>query len=278
LTFSVRRALLIYAAGCVAVAGVVYAFAFHTARGLRWDAEILQAAMGGRDRPTVQAASETLINTISIGSLVLLGGALVVIALLLRRGRAAVAAGLVIAGANATTQILKPLIGHHRFPSGHATVAMSLAVATVLVATPGWKLLAGLVGAAYAAGIGVALVIEGSHFPSEVAVGYLVAGAWAGALAAAFPEPSEPRPATSGRLGLATAAVAIVAFAIAVAVAVLEHPDIVVRVQDRTKLAFALAVLAGLALAVAGALAVIQAIAVRSASTTRSWSSGSIPE
>ena len=273
-----RRALLIYAAGCVSVAALVYAFAFHTARGLHWDAEILQAAMGGRDRPTVQAASETLINTISIGSLVLLGGALVVIALLLRRGRAALAAALVIGGANATTQILKPLIGHDRFPSGHATVAMSLAVATVLVATPGWKLLAALVGAVYAAGIGVALVIEGSHFPSEVAVGYLVAGAWAGVVAAALPEPSEPRLATSGRIGLATAAVAVVAFAVAVTVAVIEHPGVVVRVQDRTKLAFALAVLTALALAVAGALAAIQAIALRSASTTRSWSSGSIPE
>src|SRR5262249_37794108 len=160
----------------------------------RWDAEILQAATGGRDRPTVQAASETLINTISIGSLVLLGGGLVVFALLLGRKRAALAAVVVVGGANATTQGLKELIGHGRFPSGHATVAMSLAVATVLVAPPAWKLLAALVGAAYAGGVGVSLVIQAAHFPSEVAAGYLVAGAWAGALAAALPETSDVRP------------------------------------------------------------------------------------
>jgi hypothetical protein len=62
----------------------------------------------------------------------------------------------------------------------------------------------------------------------------------------------------------------VVGFAVAVAVAVVEHPGIVVRVEDRTKLVFALTVLAGLALAVAVGFAAIQAIALRSASTTRS--------
>jgi hypothetical protein len=66
----------------------------------------------------------------------------------------------------------------------------------------------------------------------------------------------------------------VAGFCAAVAVAVVEHPAIVVHVEDRTKLTFALAVLAALALAVA----LGQAMALRSASTTRSWSSGSIPE
>jgi membrane-associated phospholipid phosphatase len=274
----VRRALLLYSVICAGLAVFVFAFAFHTARGVHWDKEILHAATAGRDIPSVQSASEGLIETISIGSLVLLGGGLVVVALLLGRPRAALAAVITIAGANATTQLLKPLLPDDRFPSGHATVAMSLAVATVLVAPPAWKLLAGLAGAAYAAGVGVSLVIQAAHFPSDVAAGYLVAGAWAGAVAALLPESPAPERRFSRRAGLTAAAVAIVAFAIAVAVAAVEHPGIVVRVEDRTKLVFALTVLAGLALAVAGALAVLQAIAVRSASTTRSWSSGSIPE
>jgi membrane-associated phospholipid phosphatase len=274
----VRRALLLYSAICAGLAVFVFAFSFHTTRGVRWDAEILRAATAGRDIPTVQSASAGLIDTISIGSLVLLGGGLVVVALLLGRPRPALAAVISIAGANATTQVLKPLLSDDRFPSGHATVAMSLAVATVLVAPPAWKLLAGLIGAAYAAGVGVSLVIQAAHYPSDVAAGYLVAGAWASAVAALLPESPAPERAASRRAGLVAAGVAVAGFAVAVAVAVVEHPGIVVRVEDRTKLVFALTVLAGLALAVAGALAVLQAIALRSASTTRSWSSGSIPE
>jgi membrane-associated phospholipid phosphatase len=274
LTVEVRRPLLLYAGICLALAVAVFVFAFHTARGLRWDSEILRAATGGRDIPSVQSASAGLIETISIGSLVLLGGGLVVVALLRGRARGALAAVLMIGGANGTTQVLKPLVGHDRLPSGHATVAMSLALAAVLVSPPAWKLLAGLLGGAYAAGVGVSLVIQAAHYPSDVAAGYLVAGAWAGAVSALLPEaPDTPRRG-SARAGLVAAAVAVTAFVAAVAVAVVEHPGIVVRVEDRTKLVFALAVLAGLALTVA----VGQAIALRSASTTRSWSSGSIPE
>jgi membrane-associated phospholipid phosphatase len=266
----VRRALLLYAGLCAALAGAVFAFAFHSARGLRWDAEILRAATAGRDIPTVQSASSGLIETISIGSLVLLGGGLVVVALLLGRARAAIAAAIVVGGANATTQLLKPHIGHDRFPSGHSTVAMSLALAAVIVAPPAWKLLAGLVGGAYAAGVGVSLVIQAAHYPSDVAAGYLVAGAWAGAAAALFPETARRARAAATRAGLIAAGIAVVAFAVAVVVAVLEHPGIVIRVEDRTKLVFSLTVLAALALLVAVALAAIQAMALRRASTTRS--------
>jgi membrane-associated phospholipid phosphatase len=274
----VRRALLLYSLLCAGLAVFVYAFAFHTTRGIRWDAEILHAATGGRGIPTLHEASGGLVDTISIGSIVLLGGGLVAVALLLGRPRAAFAAVSTIAGANATTQLLKPTLGDHRFPSGHATVAMSIAVATVLVAPPAWKLVAGLAGAAYAAGVGVSLVIQAAHFPSDVAAGYLVAGAWAGVVAAALPEAPAAERRASKRAGIVAAALAVIGFAVAVAVAVVEHPGIVVRVEDRTKLVFALTVLAGLALAVAGGLALLQAIALRSASTTRSWSSGSIPE
>jgi hypothetical protein len=148
----------------------------------------------------------------------------------------------------------------------------------VLVLPPAWKLLAGLVGGVYAAGVGVSLVIQAAHYPSDVAAGYLVAGGWAGAVGALLPEASDPPRRDAVRAGLVAAAIAVTGFAAAVAVAVVEHPGIVVRVEDRTKLVFALMVLAALAVAVAAAFAAIQAIALRSASTTRSWSSGSISE
>ena len=273
-----RRALLLYAGISAALVVGVYLFAFHTARGTDWDAEILRAATAGRDLPSVQSASEGLIETISIGSIVLLGGGLVVVAFLLGRMRAALGAVLVIAGANGTTQVLKPLLPADRFPSGHATVAMSLALAAVLVAPPAWKLLAGLIGGAYAAGVGVSLVIQAAHYPSDVAAGYLVAGAWAGAVGALLPEERAEPKQRSVRAGLIAAGAAVACFAVAVTVAVVEHPGIVVRVHDRTKLVFALTVLAALAVTVAVGFAAIQAIALRRASTTRSWSSDSISE
>ena len=69
-----------------------------------------------------------------------MGGAIVLLALLRGRPRLAVAAGVVLLGANLTTQVLKETFDRPdlvlgwaaepgAFPSGHATVAMSLAMA-----------------------------------------------------------------------------------------------------------------------------------------------------
>jgi membrane-associated phospholipid phosphatase len=279
----VRRALLAFAGLCLALAVVVYVIAFDTGRGLAWDAFVLHAATAQRDIASVQAASSELVNTIDIGSLVLLGGGIVGAALLLGRTRAALGAAVMIAGANATTQILKPVLGslhplgepraqlESSFPSGHATVAMSIALAAVLAAPAGWKLLAGLTGAAYAAGVGISLLIQASHYPSDVAGAYLLTGAWAGAVAALVPDEPGTAPRSSIRTGAIAAGGAVVAFAVAVAVAVQEHPGIVLRVHAQTRFVFALVVLAGLALAVAAGLALLlQASALRSVSTTRS--------
>ena len=280
---AVRSALLAFAGLCAALAIVVYVIAFDTGRGLGWDAHVLQAATAERAIPSVQNASSGLIDTIDVGSLVLLGGGIVGVALLLGRRRAALGAALLLAGANATTQALKPGLGalhpfgdaraqiHSSFPSGHATVTMSVALAAVLVAPTGWNLLAALGGAAYAAAVGISLLVQASHYPSDVAGAYLVTGAWAGAVAALLPELLEETRPGSVRAGLIAAAGAVAAFGVAVAVAVHEHPGIVVRVHLETRLVFALALLAGLALAVtAGYALLLQATALRSASTTRS--------
>jgi len=280
---AVRSALLAFAGLCAALAIVVYVIAFDTGRGLGWDAHVLQAATAERAIPSVQNASSGLIDTIDVGSLVLLGGGIVGVALLLGRRRAALGAAVLLAGANATTQALKPGLGalhpfgdaraqiHSSFPSGHATVTMSVALAAVLVAPTGWNLLAALGGAAYAAAVGISLLVQASHYPSDVAGAYLVTGAWAGAVAALLPELLEETRPGSVRAGLIAAAGAVAAFGVAVAVAVHEHPGIVVRVHLETRLVFALALLAGLALAVtAGYALLLQATALRSASTTRS--------
>jgi membrane-associated phospholipid phosphatase len=277
-----RQALLAFSGACVVLAVAVYLVAFDTARGIAWDANIFQAATAQGDIPRIRAASSTLIHTIDIGSLVLLGGGIVVVALLRRDRRAALAAALLIGGANATTQILKPVLGDLHpfgragrglggsFPSGHSTVAMSIALAAVLVAPQSWKFVVALAGAAYATAVGVSLLVQASHYPSDVAGAFLVTGAWAGLVTALVPsEPADTRP-ESLRAGLLAAGAAIVAFVIAVVVAVITHPGIVTRIRLQTKLVFAVVVLAALALAIGVGLALLlQARALRSAAKTR---------
>lgn len=278
-----RRAFLAFAGLCLALAVFVYVVAFDTGRGLGWDVYVIHAATAQRDIPSVQDASSGLIDTIDIGSLVLLGGAIVGVALLQGKRRAALAAGLLIVGANATTQVLKPGLGHlhpfgnprpeiqSSFPSGHATVAMSIALAAVLVAPSGWKLLTALAGAVYAAGVGISLLVQASHYPSDVAGAYLLTGAWAGAVAALLMDRPEQSKPGSRRAGLIAAGVAVASFGVVLAVAVDRHPGIAFRLHAQTRLVFAVVVLAGIALAVCAAFTlVLQARAPRSASTTRS--------
>lgn len=114
----------------------------------------------------------------------------------LARGRvmlAAVATTMVI-GANITTQVLKAVIERpdlgvdvaraaagNSLPSGHTTVAASVAVALVFVLPPTLRGLAGLVGAGYAALGGVATLSAGWHRPSDAVAALLVVGIWAAA-------------------------------------------------------------------------------------------------
>jgi hypothetical protein len=70
------------------------------------------------------------------------------------------------------------------FPSGHTAVAMSLALAAVLVAPRRLRGVVAVAGGAYAVAIGEGVVITGWHRPSDVLASYLLCTAWA-ALAAA---------------------------------------------------------------------------------------------
>jgi len=100
---------------------------------------------------------------------------------------------VVVAGANVTTQLLKVVLEHTRnkawehgfsmpwstsFPSGHTTAAASIAVALLLVVPAGYRLLAVGVGAALTGVVGLAVVILGWHYPSDVLGALLVVAIW----------------------------------------------------------------------------------------------------
>jgi len=186
-----------------------------------------------------------------------LGGAavLTLLALLRRRWLMAAIVPAILLGANATTQLLKPALADVRvldlrgveviypgsWPSGHSTVAMSLALCFVLVVGPRLRPLAALLGAAYAIAVGYALVVMGYHLPSDVFGGYLVAATFTflgvAALATlearvpariargAPPLPiSPPALAAAATLLVACAGVAAVVRAPEMALSALEHP------------------------------------------------------
>jgi membrane-associated phospholipid phosphatase len=130
------------------------------------------------------------------------------IALLRGRPRGALAAVLVVLGANVTTQLLKVLLAHPRvklaiggdpfepntFPSGHTTAAASIAVAYAFVVPATLRGLTLTLGAAFALAVGCSVVVIGWHYPSDVLGAYLVVACWGFAILAAMRAIAPRRP------------------------------------------------------------------------------------
>ena len=193
------RLFLCIALACVAGVAVVFWARGHTSIGHRIDTSAIIHGLTASTAPRLHHATSDVLRTIDVTSLALMGGGLVALALVRRRPGVAVGVVVVLAGANLTTQLLKRTLEQSResgpaptyagppsFPSGHATVAMSLALAAVLASPAGLRLVTALAGALYSTAVGVALVALGWHFPSDVAGGYLVSGAWTAVVAAAL--------------------------------------------------------------------------------------------
>ena len=172
---------------------VVYLIFLKTDRGQLLD----DAAFKGRRTlsPRQIDAADELLRTIDIASLTLMGAAIVAVAFVRQRPLRALAAATIIVGANVTTQILKAIldgpslksvtgVGLNYFPSGHATVAMSLAMAAAIVASRRTRGTVALLGGLYAAVVGVSTLSAGWHRPSDAFGGFLVVTAWTGAVCA----------------------------------------------------------------------------------------------
>jgi len=150
-------------------------------------------AFTGLQRPRIDQLARFLVQLCDPKPYVYLCAVPLLVAVARRRFAVAVAIAAILLGANVTTQLLKPLLAHPRYavavsgiawspagswPSGHSTAAMSLALCSVLAA-PSWlrPLLAAL-GGSFAVAVGYALLTLGSHLPSDVLGGFLVAGTW----------------------------------------------------------------------------------------------------
>lgn len=193
-------------AACVVGFLGVLALAYGSEPAARLDAVALEEFGAPLGRPLLARAAAEVARLADPVPFALLAACLCAAALFLRGGRQAVGLAVLLAGSNVTTQLLKPaldeprgtlggwLIGAEAFPSGHATASMSLALAAVLVAPRRWRPLVAAGGALFAISVGFAIVALDWHFPSDVAGGYLMAGAWCFAVTAALALAERRRP------------------------------------------------------------------------------------
>ncbi|MEW2428809.1 phosphatase PAP2 family protein [Micromonospora sp. NPDC047644] len=168
----------------------VWRVAVHSEIGQWVDTVALTGNRIGQD--TIDGPVDKILNAMSVVSLLAVTATIGFIALIRGRIALAITATLLIAGANVTTQLLKYGLNRpdygvdperaavgNSLPSGHATVAASVAVALMLVLPRKVRAVGAFIGAGYAAVAGVATLSAGWHRPSDAAAAYLVVGVWA---------------------------------------------------------------------------------------------------
>jgi len=180
------------ALACAEVAGfiAVWTFFVRSAHGQLLDTVALTGNSIGRTR--IESLVNTVLGTVSVLLLAVAAAAVGFIALIRRRIAVAFAAILLIAGANLTTQLLKQFIyrpqlgvdleraaAGNSLPSGHTTLAASVMAALVLVLPGRVRGIGGVLGAGFAALVGVATLSAGWHRPSDAVAALLVVGGWA---------------------------------------------------------------------------------------------------
>ncbi len=158
----------------------------------QWGQEIDDLAFEGRAAVSAQATKrlDNMLRVISVTSLFVLGGAIVLIALAQRRLRLVFVVGVSMSGAVVTTEILKlhlltrpsfsdvQGIANNSYPSGHATIGMVLSLGLVMVSSSRWRKVAAGVAALLATAFGTAVLATGWHRPSDTLGAYGVALAW----------------------------------------------------------------------------------------------------
>lgn len=165
------------------------------------------------------SAAGDILSTVTLASAAI--ACLGLAALALARGGIglALAAGIAIAGANLTSQLLKDVIERpallgslayargNSFPSGTVTVAASISLAALLVAPRRLRSLAGLAAAIAIAAVGMSTVTAGWHRLGDVVGAVLIVLAWTGLSAGALAALQGWMPRRTWRAGLGRGAV-----------------------------------------------------------------------
>jgi membrane-associated phospholipid phosphatase len=175
------------AGGCVVMLAVVWFAAFHIGFLAHANASVfLQFGDLGAHRRAEWVAWR-FVSPFDPNPYVYLALVPVAVAVLRGRPRSALAVVAIMLGANVTTELLKhvlsepspsPLLPAPSWPSGHATAAMSLVLASVLAVPTRLRPAAAAFGASLAIAVGYSVIATGMHYPSDVVGGFLVAAAW----------------------------------------------------------------------------------------------------
>ena len=259
------RALLA-GAGVIVVAFVALLGLAYGSPQARWlDAAALQGFLD-LQRPVVKSVSQQFVKFGDPVPFAIIGIALAAVGLARGRPRMALLVVALLGLTSISSQLLKALLAYPRaeaeiaeahvapaaFPSGHATAAMTLAIALVVVMPARLRPAAAIVGSALAMGVSFSIVSLGWHLPSDAVGGFLLATGWALVLLAAlraadavFPERSgrsrvamTRRAAVDGAAAIGLTALLVTGAAIAAAVTVIvvvfRLPDLVGYAQDHT--------------------------------------------
>jgi membrane-associated phospholipid phosphatase len=184
-----RKALIGAAAGASLLA-VTWIVTFHVTLAERVDRSVLRG-FAGLQRGRLDVIARFVAGLCDPDPYVFLAAIPVAIALLRRRPRVAVTVGLIMLGANVSTEVLKPLLVAQRlpaikelpaavasWPSGHATAVMTLALCVVIAAPARLRPAAGAAMAAFAIAVCYSFMELGWHYPSDVLGGFLMAVTW----------------------------------------------------------------------------------------------------
>ncbi len=282
---------------CVAAFAGLLGLAYYVSPAAWLDAAALHG-FNALERPGVHTIAEALAHACNPAPYAVAAVLVIGAAWALKGLRTAAAVGFLIAGANITSQALKPLLAYHRelwatewhlfnirdaaFPSGHATAAMAISLGVLMVVPRAYRPLTAVLGTLFTLAVSFSILILGWHFPSDVVGGYLVATAWGLVTLAAlryanerWPEEgtmrqaareamSAPSPASIARIAVAITAVLCLVAA--------SRADQIAGFADRHTAM--LAVASGIAVAAAVLLAAVVAISSGGRGDGSSSSSG----
>ena len=175
------------AVGSVAALAAVAMVALRTGAGQRLDEWARTTVVAGGE---AEATVLSLLGRVSIGAVLAVAATCVVLAVVRGQIRLAVAALVVIMGANVTTQVLKrvvlersvfDVIVPNSLPSGHTTVVASAVGALLLVVPRGLRLPVVVAGAFAATVTGTSTVVAGWHRPADIVAALAVCLGWTAA-------------------------------------------------------------------------------------------------
>ena len=239
--FRSPRLTLALAIALTVAAGALWLAAFRTLTGARIDATIMTGFVG-LGGPRVDRLADAVAHLADPTPFALATVAIVTAALVRRRPWLAVMTGVVLIGANATTQALKVLTAEPRlasamtggyvdaasWPGGHATAAMTMALCAAVVVPSRWRPFVLALGGVLTIAVGYSVLVLEWHLPSDVLGAFCVASVWSllGITAATTLERRRARARPLElQAALGPAAAAGVAVAAGLAAAALARPD-----------------------------------------------------